>query len=142
MNLLIQYAMSFIGTPYVFGSDNPLNGIDCSGFVQLVLRSAGMDPKGDQSAQTLYDYFAQHSTMGAIGPGTLAFYGLSVKAIGHVAFMVDNYRIIEAGGGGRDTLSIDLAKTKPEAMVRMRLLKYRPDLVATLKPNYNTIGLI
>ncbi|NDD53888.1 peptidoglycan endopeptidase [bacterium] len=36
---LIQYAMRFVGVPYVYGGNNPLSGMDCSGFVCECLKA-------------------------------------------------------------------------------------------------------
>lgn len=141
MNTLITYAMSFIGRPYKYGGDDPMSGFDCSGFVQELLASVGLDPKGDQTAQGLYDALAISSTHGVYGPGVIAFYGESVRKITHVAFCVDSYRMIEAGGGGSATLTAEDA-AKQNAYIRMRLIKSRKDMVATLKPVYYTIGVI
>lgn len=137
---LTRYAMSLIGTPYRWGGENPVRGFDCSGLVQEILRSAGIDPPGDQTAQKLYDHFELMATSGVYAAGALAFYGKSVREITHVAFMIDQYRIVEAGGGGHLTLTHDDAGAA-NAFVRMRLVGYRKDLVATLKPNYSKIGV-
>lgn len=141
MDKLISYAMSFLGTPYKWGGANRLEGLDCSGFVQEVLRSVGIDPPGDQTAQELYNKLEPQSRFGTYGAGCLAFYGKSLKEITHVALMIDQYRIIEAAGGGSKTLTLEDAK-RDGACVRIRLLKHRNDFVGTLKPNYVSIGLI
>jgi|GEM_PF-6708883 len=142
MDLLIRYAFSFVGTPYKFGGNNPLQGgIDCSGFVCEVLRFAGLvGNKEDLSAQMLYDRFHNTGTEGVKGPGVLAFYGESVTKITHVAFMVDQFRILEAGGGDSSTDTLAEAAVRG-ALVRGRLLEYRQDLVATVRPRYARIGV-
>lgn len=140
MNLLIAYAMSMLNTPYKWGGNNPLQGFDCSGLVQYVLKSAGMVPKQDFTAQKLYEYFENDSTHNTYAPGSLVFYGESINKITHVALMIDRYRVIEAAGGDHTTLTFDDAKLK-DAAVRIRLVNYRPDLVAILKPKYTTIGI-
>jgi cell wall-associated NlpC family hydrolase len=141
MNILIHYAMSFVGLPYRWGGDDSIDGFDCSGYVQEILAAAGIDPRGDQTAQALYDLLAPNSTHGGMGPGYLAFFGESVTKITHVAFCVDSYRMLEAGGGGSRTVTKQDAASQ-NAYVRMRLIKSRRDLVATLKPSYITIGVI
>lgn len=133
--------MSFVGLPYIWGGDDPIVGFDCSGLVQEILASAGIDPPGDQSAQALYDKLYETSSLNVYGPGSVAFYGKSVREITHVAFMIDTYRIVEAGGGGSKTLTREDA-AKQNAYVRIRTVKHRLDLVAVLKPRYYTIGLI
>lgn len=141
MNTLVQYALKFVGQPYKYGGDDPIVGWDCSGLVQEILASAGIDPQGDQTAQALYDHFSNKSTHGVYGPGVLAFFGQSVRSITHVAFCIDQYRMVEAGGGGSKTITLADAAAQ-NAYVRIRLIKSRRDLVATLKPSYSTIGVI
>lgn len=140
MYLLRDYAVSFVGTRYRWGGDNPLVGYDCSGFVQEILKSVGMDPPGDQTAQGLYNFFEPKSTAGVFRCGALAFYGASVKQISHVAIMVDPYRIVEAGGGGPNVKTRETAE-QLGAFVRVRLVKYRSDFLVTLFPGYPTIGV-
>lgn len=138
---LIDYSIALSGTPYKFGGDNPLTGFDCSGYVQWILRAAGMDPPGRQSAQDLYDLFSAKSTHGMFQPGCLAFYGASLTKVEHVAFMIDPYRIMECGGGDHLTMTVPDAAAH-NACVRMQLVKYRHDFLETLKPSYASIGLI
>jgi cell wall-associated NlpC family hydrolase len=141
MELLLRYALSFVGLPYIWGGDDPILGFDCSGLVQEILASAGMDPPGDQTAQGLYNFFEKTSAYNKYGLGALAFYGESVTKITHVAFMIDTYRVVEAGGGGSSSKTANDA-AKLNAYVRVRLVKHRKDLVAVLKPTYSPIGMI
>lgn len=141
MNILRDYAMSFAGVPYKWGGSNPVEGMDCSGYVQWLLKSVGMDPPADQTAQALYDHFESKSAHGLRQAGALAFYGKSVKEIIHVAFMIDPYRIMEAGGGDHLTLTREDAARKG-ACVRMNLVDYRSDFLVTLRPVYGKIGVV
>ncbi len=140
MQIILAYAMQFVGKPYGWGQEGPAQ-FDCSGLVQEILRSVGMDPVGDQTAQTLYDHFEKKGTWESYGAGSLAFYGKSHNQITHVAMMLDKYRVIEAGGGGSKTLTQEDA-ARDKAYVRVRLLKYRPDLIAVIKPQYVSIGIL
>ncbi len=130
-----EYAKKFIGQPYIWGGDDPIIGFDCSGLVQEILASVGMDPPGDQTAQGLYDHFKNNSD-GIMGIGALCFYGKSVSEITHVAFMIENYCIVEAGGGGSKTTSAEAAADM-NAFVRIRPYNRRKDLVAVLNPYYS-----
>lgn len=116
-----------------------MGGLDCSGYVQEILRFAGEDPSGDQTAQGLYNHFEKAGKYGVYGPGGLAFYGKDTKSVIHVAFCVDNYRILEAGGGGAQTTSLEAA-IKDKAYVRGNLIKYRPDWLCVIRPYYLRIG--
>jgi cell wall-associated NlpC family hydrolase len=137
---VLRYAKAQINVPYKWGGDNPLEGFDCSGFVQWVLASVGLDPEGDQTAQTLYNHFKlQGEVIGKLEPGALVFYGPGRKHIKHVAIGIDRYRVIEAGGGDRTTQTHRDA-CKKGACVRERLYDHRKDLVVIIKPDYHTIG--
>lgn len=140
MELLKQYAFSFVGTNYLWNGNGPIHGMDCSGFVQVLLASVGLDPFGDQTAQGLYDFFEKKGEWNAYKIGALAFYGKSVREVIHVAMLLDQYRIIEAGGGGPAVLTKDIAGDK-NAFVRMRLINYRTDLCAVIRPRFTTIGM-
>lgn len=135
MNFLIQYAMSFLGVPYRWGGENPITGLDCSGLVQEILKSVGMDPPGDQTAQALFNHFVKVSRSGEFCEGAIAFYGSSMNKITHVAFMIDSFRVIEAGGGGSLTLTKEDASHQ-NAFVRIRPVKHRQDFLTTLNPVY------
>lgn len=134
IDILTVYAMSFLGTPYKWGGANPIEGMDCSGLVQEVLRSVGMDPPGDQTAQSLYEHFNKQG-QNQVGPGALVFYGSDLKKITHVAFCIDDNHCIEAGGGGALTLTREDAARK-SAFVRIRPVKNRKDVVAVVMPSY------
>jgi cell wall-associated NlpC family hydrolase len=141
MQLLKDYALKFVGTPYKWGGANPIEGLDCSGFVQLILAAAGIDPPGDQTAQGLFNHFEKTASHGIRKLGSLAFFGKSVTQISHIGWCLDPYRMIHASGGDHLTLTLSDAARK-NAYVKVTLIEYRPDLVAVLKPQYMTIGVI
>lgn len=141
MMLLKEYALSFLGTPYKWGGNNRLEGMDCSGFVNELLRSVGEIGQVDLSAQGLFDFYQAKGEWNSYKLGALVFYGESPAKITHVAFLIDQWRVIEAGGGGHLILTREDAAAKG-AMVRIRPIKYRGDLVAVVSPRYNGIGQI
>jgi cell wall-associated NlpC family hydrolase len=134
-SMLTAYALQFVGTFYRWGGDDPMAGWDCSGFVQELLAAMGKDPKGDQTAQGLFDYFSDpdRGWMDHAEPGSLVFYGAGRKAISHVAMLLDRDTIIEAGGGNRSIQSAADAALA-NAYVRVRKLANRKDLVAVIFP--------
>lgn len=139
---LTEYALSMLGVPYIWGGENRLTGVDCSGLVQLILRAGGVDPPGDQTAQALYDHF--HRTSGVEGIpqwGALAFYGESVLKISHVAWCLNPYQMVHAAGGDSTCKTIEDAKKKG-ACVRIDLIDYRKDRVALIRPRYPKIGIV
>lgn len=133
---LVTYAMSFIGTPYIWGGSDPINGFDCSGFVQELLASIGFDPKGDQTAQGLYEAFKNSAFKDVHGPGALAFYGKDLQNITHVTMMINSWQCVGANGGGSKTTSRETAAAA-DAFIKVRPVDYRSDLLIILMPNYN-----
>ena len=135
-NFLID-CLQYCGVPYVWGGASIISGVDCSGYVQIVLEKYGLDPKGDQTAQALYDHFLNTKTgVPILKPyielGNLLFFGSSIKNITHVAIAVSTYRMVEAGGGGRNTTSIEIAR-RQGAKVRVSNINSRKDYIGGLQ---------
>lgn len=142
-HVLYDYAMSFIGKPYYWGGSNPSKGFDCSGLIIELLQSCGQFPHGvDTTAQGIYNYLEMgKGSINSYGFGSIAFFGDSTTKISHVGFCLDQYRMIEAGGGGPHVKSLEDA-VKHDAFIKIRPIKYRSDFVNVIKPYYRTIGAI
>lgn len=143
MDLLSLYALSFLGTPYKYGGNNPMDGgMDCSGFVSEVLRAAGsIGWNEDLTAQQIYNRVEASGRAGVVQSKSLAFFGESVTKITHVGFCLDPYVMIEAGGGGKTTDTLPDAANN-NAMIRLRPIKYRKDFLVAIKPDYSKIGYL
>lgn len=129
---LSEYAKQFIGVPYVWGGDSPLYGLDCSGFIQEVLKCQGLDPAGDQTSHTLMMHFYNEGYLSLKEPreNALLFFGQNNRAT-HVALALNGDQMIEAGGGGSKTRTPAEAATH-NAMVRVRPITNRRDLIAII----------
>lgn len=137
MNWIIKLALSFLNTPYKWGGNSPLQGgLDCSGFVQILMRAGGIHPGGDLTAQGIYDLVGKNGSWNKYGPGGLVFYGKSPTRVTHVAFMLDDKYIIEAAGGGQHTLSVEDAAKLQDACVRIRPVDYRDDKIGVIRPHW------
>lgn len=134
-NLFQMVMLTYLHIPYIWGGDDPINGVDCSGLVQELLAVLGLDPKGDQTAQVLYDYFSKPGMFveGGHKTGTLYFFGKSKDKITHIAMGFDEFTYLEAGGGGSKTLNRQDAINQ-NAYTRLRPNNSRSDLVAILNP--------
>lgn len=141
MQTLRDAAIHHLGIPYRFGGKCPVGGLDCSGFVSELLKGCGIIPHVAQwNAQDIYDNLEKGGVHDRWGLGSLAFYGKDPRTIDHVAFCLDQFRMIEAGGGDALTKTIDDAIAK-NACVRIRPIKYRFDFLFVLKPDYSKIGV-
>lgn len=133
MEHLILYAYQFVGIPYIFGGQHPAQGLDCSEYVQIILRYGGFKFEKDMTAAALYDHF-KHAPC-TPQPGALAFYGKPGIHISHVAFCVNSFQILEAGGGHSDTFTVQKA-IEQRAFIRGSFLNCRTDLTGVFLPDY------
>lgn len=85
----VNKAMSYIGTPYVWGGNKP-GGFDCSGLVQYCY---GISQRTTYEQQTLGEHV--HDNVLNAPYGALVFYG-SDDAPYHVAISLGDGRIIQA----------------------------------------------
>lgn len=131
IEFMIDYAKCFIKIPYIWGGSHPCRGYDCSGFIQEVLSSVGLNPPSDVTAQDLYRFLSNnHNWHKQVDRGSILFFGKDIMNITHTALALNSYAMIEAGGGGHLTTTID-ASIRNNAFIRIRPI--RNDLVASLK---------
>lgn len=133
--MIERIALMSLNIPYLWGGKNPLTGFDCSGFSEWILQSFGMDPPGFNRAQALYDWLLLKGIGSGPQAGAFTFYGKSVDDITHIALMLSEHLIIEAGGGDSTTTTLEVAK-RQGACVRIRPFGHRKDLVAVVMPSY------
>ncbi len=131
----IVFASSFIRVPYIWGGDS-IEGIDCSGLVQILLEKLNLDPGGDQTADVLMDYFKDHGTKIEVANATLGdvcFYGHDDFA-SHVMMYIGDGICIGANGGGSKVTTPEIARTL-NACVKFAQINYRKDLLCILRPH-------
>ena len=89
---LVEYALQFVGNPYVWGGTSLTKGADCSGFVLSVFKNYGF---------TLPHYSVSQSQMGTkisedeLLPGDLVFYSNGSR-INHVAIYIGGGQVVHA----------------------------------------------
>lgn len=134
--IAIEYAKKFIGTPYLWGGDDPMTGFDCSGFIIETLKAVGiLKETYDSSAHNLFNHFkalGQTVPPTSISTGYLLFFGTKSK-ISHVAIAISKDFQLEAAGGNSYTTSTASAAAI-NAFVKIRPINNRKDLVATVDP--------
>lgn len=128
---------SLLNTPYKWGGNSPLDGVDCGGLVIEILKTLGILPnKYDASSQELYNQFSGGLGRVVTTPSftCLAFYGKSVTEVSHVVFCLDNYRAVGANGGDRAVTNLEVARAE-DARAKIRPINYRKDLIGICKPH-------
>jgi cell wall-associated NlpC family hydrolase len=113
-----EYALHFIGIPYLWGGDDPIGGFDCSGFVLEVLQAVGCVPMGiDLTADDLWRRFqAKETPIARAGCLVLWFTG---ERATHVELALDEHLTVGAAGGGRATDSVEDA-IRQNAFIKVR----------------------
>ena len=89
---IVNYALQFVGNPYVAGGTSLTNGADCSGFTQSVFRDCGISIPRDSRSQAAGGI---EVPLSAIQPGDLLFYS-NGGSINHVALYIGNGQVVHA----------------------------------------------
>lgn len=106
----VSAAKTALGTPYQWGGTTPGVGMDCSGFTQWAYAQAGVDIPRTADAQAVGTSVSMDNAL----PGDLVVWD------GHVAMVVENGQMIEAG----DPVQINPLRTENIGMNFLGV--YRP----------------
>ncbi len=84
-----NYALQFVGNPYVYGGSSLTNGTDCSGFVMSVYRNFGVSLPHSSGGDRSVGYGVSGG-LGAAQPGDIICYS------GHVGIYIGGGQIVHA----------------------------------------------
>lgn len=90
---IANYAVQFVGNPYVYGGSSLTNGADCSGFTMAVMAHFGVSLPHHSASQANCGRAISASEM---RPGDLVFYAGSDGTINHVALYIGNGQVCHA----------------------------------------------
>ncbi len=90
---IVNYALQFVGNPYVWGGTSLTKGADCSGFTMKVMQQFGVSLPHYSGSQAKMGKKVTSATM---RPGDLIFYANSGGTINHVAMYIGNGQIVHA----------------------------------------------
>ena len=89
-NAIIQYALQYVGYPYVHGGQSLAGGTDCSGFTSYVYREFGYSLSRTPSGQ--YKGNGRSVSLAEAQPGDIICYGSG--SCTHVALYIGNGQIV------------------------------------------------
>jgi cell wall-associated NlpC family hydrolase len=89
-NAIIQYALQYVGYPYVHGGQSLATGTDCSGFTSYVYREFGYSLSRTPSGQ--YKGNGRSVSLAEAQPGDIICYGSG--SCTHVALYIGNGQIV------------------------------------------------
>ncbi|EET59615.1 NlpC/P60 family protein [Marvinbryantia formatexigens DSM 14469] len=89
---IANYAVQFVGNPYVYGGTSLTNGADCSGFTQSVMANFGIYISRTAADQS---YGGTAVDISNLQPGDLVFYA-DGGYVGHVALYIGGGQIVHA----------------------------------------------
>ena len=88
-------AYKYLNAPYMWGGKSPF-GVDCSGFLQMVIRIGGYQLQRDAWQQAKQG--REVDTFDHARPGDLAFFSNEEGRVHHVGLYLGNGKIIHASG--------------------------------------------
>ena len=91
-NQIVNYALKFVGNPYVYGGSSLTHGTDCSGFTMSVFKKFGISLPRTSGAQSGVGKKISPSSARA---GDLIFYA-SGGHVNHVALCIGGGRVVHA----------------------------------------------
>lgn len=106
---VVQYALNFVGNPYVWGGKDPNTGADCSGFTSYVYAHFGISIPSYSYSQRSVGKEVSYANAKA---GDLICYA------GHVAIYMGNGQIVHAKGTAYGIVAYDSATYRNIVTVR------------------------
>ena len=104
---VIDYAMQYLGDPYIHGGQSLAKGTDCSGFTMYVLQEFGIYI--GRTPQSQYTSAGRAISYSEVQPGDIICYSSNGgKSCTHVGFYIGNGKILHAANS-RDGVKISSA---------------------------------
>lgn len=89
-----NYALNFVGNPYVYGGTSLTSGADCSGFVQSIYSHYGYNISRTSSSQSQSS--GKEVSLSSLQAGDLIFYRNGSGNVSHVAMYIGGGRVVHA----------------------------------------------
>ena len=101
---IVDFALQFVGNPYVWGGTSLTNGADCSGFVQSIYANFGYSLPRVACDQAVY---GKQITIDSAQPGDLIFYARN-GYVYHVSMYIGDGRVVQAYSTAAGIITSDI----------------------------------
>lgn len=112
---IVNYALQFVGNPYVYGGTSLTNGADCSGFTMSVYKHFGININRSSRAQVNN---GTNISVSSVKPGDLIFYA-SGGTIGHVAMYIGGGQVVHASSSKTGIIKSNMYYRTPYKATRI-----------------------
>ena len=112
---IADFAVQYVGYPYVYGGNSLTEGVDCSGFTQQVYLHFGYSIPRRASIQATVGTSVAISDL---QPGDLVFYGDN-EGVGHVVIYIGNGQVVHASTPSKGIIISDLYYRTPMCAKRI-----------------------
>ena len=110
-----DFAVQYVGGPYVYGGSSLTGGADCSGFVMSVYSNFGISLPHNAAAQSGY---GTSVSMDNLQPGDLLFYN-GDGGIGHVSIYIGGGQVVHASNPTNGIIISDIGYRTPCCATRL-----------------------
>ena len=101
---IVNYALQFVGNPYVYGGNSLTNGTDCSGFTKLVFQNFGIYLERSAPSQV---YNGVSVGLANIMPGDIVLSGYN-GSICHSSLYIGDGKLVHALNSNTGIVVTDL----------------------------------
>lgn len=113
---IANFALQFVGYPYVYGGNSLTGGVDCSGFAQQVYLHFGYSITRTATSQA---GDGTPVSIDSLQPGDLVFYADDDGSIGHVTIYIGGGQVVHASNPSNGIMVSDMYYRTPVWAVRI-----------------------
>lgn len=134
MNEIVEYAMQFLGNPYVWGGESLTDGCDCSGFVMKIYEHFGYSlPHSSYSLRSV-----GLDVCGSTWDASKALPGDIICFDGHVGIYTGNGEMINASNP-KDGIKISKVTARKDFVCARRIVSGHADFENLSETEYNEL---
>ena len=121
---LVPFAKRFLGVPYLWGGTTS-RGLDCSGYMQLLMRRRGVTMPRDAGPQSRWDRTADIART-ELAPGDLLYFGEVDTKITHTGMYIGEGEFIHATANTTPVVQVSRLDAEPWTSLLKRCRRLGP----------------